>query len=295
MVIKESIPDRIFNIFNIIILTAVLIIIIYPLYFIVIASFSDPYLVNSGKVFLLPKGINFEGYARVFANVALWRGYRNTIFYAVFGTFINLLVTIPAAYALSRKDMAGRNFIMALFTLTMFFNGGLIPTYLVVRGLGFVNTIWALLLPNSIAVYNLIVSRTYMQRSIPLELQEAAIIDGCSNTRLFFSIVLPLSAPIIAVMSLFYGVGHWNSYFNALIYISDKNLKPLQIVLREILMQGQQISAASDELETAARMAQIAELVKYCVIIVASVPVLIVYPLIQKYFTQGIMLGAIKG
>lgn len=296
MTIRESIPDRIFNAVNLFILTMVLIIVIYPLYYVVIASFSDPVMVNTGQVYFWPKGFNLSGYIRVFANDGIWRGYRNTIFYTGLGTIINLIVTIPAAYALSRRDLQGRNFIIALFTITMFFNGGLIPTYLVVKGLHLTNTFWALMLPGAVGTYNLIVSRTYMQNNIPLELQEAAIIDGCSNTRLFIRIVVPLSAPIIAVMALFYGVGHWNQYFSALLYISDENLKPLQLVLREILIQSQHMASASaSDIESMAEQAKLAESIKYCVIIVSSLPVLVVYPFLQKYFTKGIMLGAIKG
>jgi putative aldouronate transport system permease protein len=294
---RESAEDIVFNIINLAILTAVLLAVLYPLYFIIIASISDPILVNSGKVYLYPKGVSFDGYARVMANNEIWIGYRNTIFYTVLGTLINLAVTIPAAYALSRKDMDGRNIIMAFFTITMFFSGGLIPTYLVVRGLKMINTFWTLVLPGALSVFNLIVSRTYMASNIPWELQEAGRMDGCSNTRLFFRIVLPLSAPIIAVMALFYGVNHWNSYFTALIYISNKKLKPLQLVLREILLQSSYLAGAGtlEDAESLAVQARIAEVVKYCVIIVSTLPVLMVYPFIQKYFTKGVMLGAIKG
>ncbi|HHY83635.1 MAG TPA: carbohydrate ABC transporter permease [Clostridiales bacterium] len=295
MAIKESTPDRIFNFVNITLLTLVLIIVIYPLYYVVIASFSDPVMVNSGQVHLWPKGFNLSGYKRVFAYEDIWRGYRNTTFYTALGTIINLVVTIPAAYALSRKDLQGRNFIMALFTITMFFNGGLIPTYLVIKNLRMINTFWALMIPNAVSTYNLIVSRTYMQNNIPLELQEAATIDGCSTTRLFFRIIIPLSAPIIAVMALFYGVGHWNQYFSALLYISNEKLKPLQLVLREILLQSQHLASTSSDFESMAEQAKLAESIKYCVIIVSSLPVLVVYPFLQKYFTKGIMLGAIKG
>jgi putative aldouronate transport system permease protein len=295
MTIKESTSDRVFDAVNIILLTLVLIVVLYPLYYVVIASFSDPVLVNSGQVHLWPKGFNLSGYKRVFAYESIWRGYKNTAFYTALGTIINLIVTIPAAYALSRKDLQGRNIIMALFTITMFFNGGLIPTYLVIKNLHLTNTFWALMLPNAVSTYNLIVSRTYMQNNIPLELQEAATIDGCSTTRLFFHIIVPLSAPIIAVMALFYGVGHWNQYFSALLYISNEKLKPLQLVLREILLQSQHMANASSDFESMAEQAKLAESIKYCVIIVSSLPVLVVYPFLQKYFTKGIMLGAIKG
>jgi putative aldouronate transport system permease protein len=298
MRIRESLEDRIFNIINLIILGTLTIVVVYPLYFVVIASFSDPNMVSSGQVFLYPKGFSLEGYQRVMANKDIWTGYRNTIFYSVLGTLINLAVTIPASYALSRRDMIGRNLIMAFFTVTMFFSGGLIPIYLVVRNLRMTNTYWALVIPGALSVYNLIVARTYMQNNIPLELQESAKIDGCSNTWLFMRIVLPLSSPIIAVMALFYGVNHWNQYFNALIYISNKDLKPLSLVLRDILLQSAYMastSVSSVDVETQAIQAKIAEIVKYCVIIVSSVPILAVYPFLQKYFTKGIMLGAIKG
>jgi len=219
--IKESKSDRIFNAINIIIMTLVLLIEIYPLIFVVSASISNPDLVNKGEVWFLPKDISFEGYSRVFKDKEIWTGYRNTIFYTLFGTIINLFVTLPAAYSLSRKDFYGRNIFMALFTFTMFFSGGLIPTYLIIKGLGLRDTIWALVLPGAASMYNIIITRTFFQSNIPNEMKEAAEIDGCSNTRLFLTIVLPLSTPIIAVMALFYGVGHWNSYFTALIYIYD--------------------------------------------------------------------------
>lgn len=294
---RESTEDRIFNVLNLLILSAVLFIVLYPLYFTVIASISDPVLVNTGQVYLYPRNVSLDGYKRVLANSEIWTGYRNTIFITVLGTLINLAVTIPAAYALSRRDMEGRNLIMALFTITMFFSGGLIPSYLVVRSMKMVNTFWALMIPGAISVYNLIVSRTYMQANIPLELQEAARIDGCSNTKILLRIVLPLSAPIIAVMALFYGINHWNAYFGALIYISKKELKPLQLILRDILFQTNYAAAAfsTDDAESVALQARIAEIIKYCVIIVSSLPVLMVYPFLQKYFTKGIMMGAIKG
>jgi putative aldouronate transport system permease protein len=294
---RESTVDIIFDLVNLLILTLVLVVVLYPLYFIIIASVSDPVLVNSGQVYLYPRGVSFDGYSRVMANKEIWTGYRNTIFYTILGTLINLILTIPAAYALSRKDMIGRNLIMGFFTVTMFFSGGLIPTYLVVKSFNMTNTFWALLIPGALSVYNLIVSRTYMQNNIPLELQESAKIDGCSNTRLFLRIVLPLSTPIIAVMALFYGVNHWNSYFSALIYISNKNLKHLQLILRDILLKSSYMATAvsADAAESMALQAKIAETVKYCVIIVSTLPVLAVYPFLQKYFTKGIMLGAIKG
>ncbi|OGO79994.1 MAG: sugar ABC transporter permease [Clostridiales bacterium GWC2_40_7] len=295
---KNDLSDRIFDIVNIVILVLVLLVVLYPLIFVVSASVSDPILVNQGKVWLIPKGINFEGYERVFRNSEIVTGYRNTVFYTVFGTLINLFVTLTCAYSLSRKDLRGRGLFMALFTFTMFFSGGLIPTFILVKNLGLYNTIWALVLPNAAAMYNIIVARTYMQVNIPLELQEAAFIDGCSNTRLFLKIVMPLSAPIIAVTALFYGVSHWNSFFNALIYLSNRSLFPLQLIIREILIESQmsaQMITSGGNIEAMAEQARIAEIVKYAVIIVSTVPVLIVYPFLQRYFTQGIMVGALKG
>lgn len=296
--IRESKADKIFNFINIFILTIVLVAILYPLIYVVSASISDPDLVNQGKVWLLPKGVTLDGYRRVFQEEKIWTGYRNTIFYTVLGTMINLIVTLPAAYALSRKDFYGRNFFTAIFTFTMFFSGGLIPTYFIVNGLGMRNTIWALLIPSAAGMWNIIITRTFFQSNIPNELREAAEIDGCTNTKLFLVIVLPLSTPIIAVMALFYGVGHWNSFFSALIYISNQKLYPLQLVLREILVQNQlsaDMMKTGEEIETMAKQAKIADMIKYSVIIVSTVPVLAVYPFIQKYFVQGIMIGAIKG
>jgi len=299
-VIKESRSDKIFNVVNVSIMILVLIIELYPLIFVVSASISNPDLVNRGEVWLLPKDISFEGYIRVFRDKEIWTGYRNTVFYTVLGTIINLFVTLPAAYSLSRKDFYGRNFFTAIFTFTMFFSGGLIPTYLIIKGLGLRDTIWAMLLPGAASMYNIIVTRTFFQSNIPNELREAAEIDGCSNTRLFLTIVLPLSTPIIAVMALFYGVGHWNSYFSALIYLSKRELYPLQLFLREILILNEMstemlMNATGEEIEALAKQAKIADMIKYAIIIVSSAPVLMAYPFIQKYFVKGIMVGAIKG
>ena len=295
---KESFGDRIFMVFNYVLVTLALIVVLYPLIYIVSASISDPTHVNSGQMWLYPIEVTFEGYKRVFSDPEIWLGYRNTIFYTVCGTGINLLITLPAAYALARKDFVGRNFFMGMFVFTMFFSGGLIPTYLVVREFGLINTVWAMLLPQAAAVWNIIICRTFFQMTIPRELQESAEIDGCSNLALFAKVVLPLSAPIIAVMALFYGVMHWNSYFNALIYISDRKLYPLQLILREILVM-QEMSASmmmqGDTMENLARQARIADIIKYAVMIVASLPLIIIYPFMQRYFVKGVLLGSLKG
>lgn len=276
-------------------ITAVLLILVgYPLLFVVSASFSNPIDVVEGRVWLLPQGFTLEPYRLVFENEKIWKGYGNTIFYAVAGTLINIILTVLAAYPLSRKDLPGQQYLMFFVTFTMFFSGGLIPTYLLVKGLGINNTIWAMLIPGAIATYNLIVMRSFFQNSIPYELQESAWLDGCSFFRLLWSVILPLSKPILAVMVLFYGVGHWNAYFNALIYLKDSDLYPLQLILREILILNQDDMAGGDAAGMTERV-MLAESIKYSVIIISSVPVLMLYPFIQRYFVKGVMIGSIKG
>jgi putative aldouronate transport system permease protein len=292
-IVKEAANERVFDIIIYVIATIIIVIVLYPLIFIVSASFSDPTRVLNGEVWLLPKSVTLDAYANILQNEKIWIGYRNTIFYTMVGTVINIIMTILAAYPLSRPDLPGRNAIMVFITLTMFFSGGLIPTYLLVKDLGMVDTMWALIVPGAIATYNLIVMRTYFQSSIPWELQEAAHIDGCSNWRLLFSIILPLSKPILAVMVLFYAVGHWNSFFNALIYIRNENLHPLQLVLREILLISQ--SASVDGSVGLEDKILLAESIKYAVIIVSSLPVLLMYPFVQRHFVKGVMIGSIKG
>lgn len=298
--VKESKSDKIFLIINFIFTLVILFVVLYPLIYVLSASISAPRHVASGEMWLLPKGITFEGYKRIFQDKVLWRGYRNTIFYTLVGTTINLAVTLPAAYALSRKDLVGRNFFTVLMVFTMFFGGGLIPTYLVVQKLNMINTVWALLLTGATSTYNIIVCRTFFQ-SIPKELEEAAAVEGCSNTRLFFSIILPLSKALIAVMALFFGVGHWNSYFNALIYLNDKKLYPLQLVLREILVVQAASTAMTQESLTdeaakaLANKAELSEIIKYAVMVVSSLPVIMIYPFLQRYFVEGVMLGSLKG
>ncbi|MCY9758172.1 carbohydrate ABC transporter permease [Paenibacillus alvei] len=299
--VKETRADKIFIVCNYIYLTIALILVLYPVLYILSASISDPKYVASGEMWLFPKGITFEGYARVFENSKIWNGYANTILYTVVGTCVNLFVTLPAAYALSRSDFIGRGFFMGMFLFTMFFGGGLVPGYLLIKELGLINSMWALILPGAASVWNIIVARTFFQSTIPKELQVAASIDGCTNLRLFLRIILPLSAPIIAVMALFYGVGHWNSYFGALIYLNDEVKYPLQMILRQILvlqeMSAETTGAAVSSSVAAAlnNKAEIAALVKYSVIIVSTLPVIVVYPFLQRYFVQGVMIGSVKG
>jgi putative aldouronate transport system permease protein len=297
---KDTGRDRAFVIVNYIYVLVAFIIVAYPVVYMLSASISDPKLVSSGAMWLWPKGITFDGYKRVFENSDIWRGYGNTIIYTVLGTLINLIVTLPAAYALSRKDFVGRNFFMGMFMVTMFFGGGLVPSYLLIKNLGMIDTMWALIIPSAASIWNIIVSRTFFQSTIPTELQEAAQIDGCTNIRLFFKIVLPLSMPIIAVMGLFYGVGNWNSYFSALIYLNDQDKFPLQLILRQILVLQEMSAQPGGSMDATTALAlnnkaEVAALVKYAVIIVATLPIIAIYPFLQRYFVQGVMIGSVKG
>lgn len=293
---KQAKQDKIFDIINYLVLFFILLIVLYPLYFIIIASFSSPDAVSRGDVWLYPIGFSLEGYEQIFKYKDIWMGYKNSIIYTVLGTSINILILMPAAFAISRKELVGRGVVMGLFTFTMFFGGGLIPTYLLIESLNMYNTVWALVLPGAVGVYNLIVVRAFFSQTIPEELFEAASIDGCSYFRYFRSVVLPVAKPVIAVMVLIHAVGHWNSYFNALIYLSDREKYPLQVILREILIQQQSVSSGGI-IDPAAveRQRQLAELIKYGVIIVSTLPVLIMYPFLQKYFVQGMMIGSVKG
>ncbi|AYB44250.1 carbohydrate ABC transporter permease [Paenibacillus lautus] len=288
----RSRADRLFDWFNYGFLALLLIVILYPLYFIVIASVSDPISVGGGKVWLFPVDFTLEGYQKILENQAIWVGYKNTILYMAVGTAVNVAITVTGAYPLSRKDMYGRNLFMFLITFTMFFSGGLIPTYLLVKSLGLMNSMWALILPGAVSVWNLIITRTFFQHNIPEELREAADMDGCSDFRFFLQVALPLSKAILAVLVLFYGVGHWNSFFSALIYLRDEAQYPLQLVLRNILIQNEVQELMNLELGAGSNLS---ESIKYGVIIVASIPVLILYPMVQKYFVKGVMIGSLKG
>ncbi|MBQ4580648.1 MAG: carbohydrate ABC transporter permease [Clostridia bacterium] len=292
--IALSKADRIFDIVNYAILTLVLLIVAYPLYFIVIASVSDPIAVYAGKVVFWPQSFTWEGYERILEYDQFFTGYRNTVIYTVIGTAINVIITIPGAYALSRKDLVGHNTMMMLITFTMIFNGGLIPSYLLIMELKLYNTMWALILPVAVSSWNLIVARTFFQQTIPDELLEAAVLDGCSNAQFFIRVVLPLSKSIIAVMVLFYAVSHWNSYFNALIYLKTPTKYPLQLVLRSILFENSMGDMVEDA-STLAAQQRMGDLIKYGVIMASSLPLLILYPFLQRYFIQGVMIGAVKG
>ncbi len=289
--------DRIFDAVNLTLLIIIGLVVLYPLYFVVIASISDPNVVNKGQVILYPKGVTLLGYQKLFQDKNIWTGYGNTIFYTFCGTLLNILVTIGAAYPLSRRDLVGRKVLMKYFIFTMYFSGGLIPLYIQVGQMGLYNTRWVLIILGMLSVYNMIITRTFFETSIPDEMLEAAKLDGCSDLRFFVSIVLPLSHAILAVLTVYYAVGHWNQYFNALIYVSKQEYYPLQIVLREILIQSRQTEAVVTEGQIAELIERnkYAELIKYGVIVVSSLPVMIMYPFAQKFFVKGVMLGAVKG
>lgn len=292
--IKTQKTDWVFDFVNYTLAAIGLILVVYPLWFIVIASFSEPSAVSTGQVWLLPKGFTLDGYKELLKHDDIWTGYKNTILYTTIGTVVGLAVNIPAAYALSRRDLVGRRFFIFFFIFTMFFSGGLIPTFLTIKDFNLYNTFAVMVIPFSVVVYDIIVARTFFETSIPNDLWDAAQIDGCGNLRYFFQMVLPLSKAITAVLALWIAVGHWNSYFNALIYLKDAALYPLQLIMRNILVTNQMQSALGTG-EAAQLAIKMASLMRYAVIIVATVPIMCVYPFIQKYFNQGVMIGAVKG
>lgn len=281
--------------FNYLVLTLLAIIILYPLIYVLSASFSSAQAVNSGRVWLWPVEPTLAGYEAILKNRAVLLGFYNSLFYTVVGTMINVVMTILAAYPLSRPDLPGRRVIAFIFFFTLLFSGGLIPTYLVVRDLGMLSTRWALILPTALSIWNMLIARTFFENNIPKELREAAQLDGCDDFNFLWRVVLPLSGPILAVLALFYGVGHWNSYFSALIYLYDKDLWPLQLVLRDILVQNQVDPNMASDIQGMAAKAQLRELLKYSLIVVATVPLLIIYPFVQRHFVKGVMLGSVKG
>ncbi|WP_080835732.1 carbohydrate ABC transporter permease [Cohnella massiliensis] len=292
----KSRGDRLFDVVVYTVLAIVMLATLYPLLYIVSASFSDPLAIVKGRLWLWPQDVTLESYRKVFRNPDIWMGYRNSLIYLVVGTAVNIAMTTMGAYALSRKDLKGRHALALIFTFTLIFNGGLVPTYLTYKNmLGLYDNLWVMVIPSAVSVWNLIVMRTYFQTSIPYELQEAAFIDGCSNVGTLVRIVLPLSMPIVAVMTMYYGVAHWNSYFPALIYLHDHSRLPLQMIIRNLLIQEDMSNMAGGD--GASLMDQIlqAEGMKYAVIVVSSLPMLIMYPFVQKHFVKGVMVGAVKG
>ena len=293
--VSDSFPDKVFNVTITIITLIFIILCAYPLIYVVSASFSDPMDIFAGKVWLLPSSPTLKGYKTVFDYPDVWTGYGNSVFYTVFGTLINVFMTVLAAYPLSRKDLKYRKPIIMLFTFTMLFNAGMIPNYLLIRDLHLLNTRWALLIPGAISVYNMIIVRTFFMSNIPDELLESARLDGCSDFRFLLNIVLPLSGAVIAVITLYYAVGHWNQYFNAVLYLTDKNTYPLQVFLRNILLENSINDLSAGSVANESERTYLNELLKYSLIVVASAPLLAVYPFIQKYFVKGVMIGAVKG
>ncbi len=291
--IKRTPADLVFDVLLAILGIIIFVVVVYPLYFVVLASFSDPLKVAGGEVWLWSDSFTLYGYQQVFENARIWTGYRNTLFYTIVGTALHLAVTLSAAYTLSRKNVMLRGPLMFLFTVALFFSGGMIPTYFVYRDLGLLDTVWCLLLPGSLGIYNLIIARTYFANNIPDELLNAAQIDGCTDFRFFFQFVLPLSKAIIAVVALYNAVAVWNSYMDALLYLRDANLVPLQLVLREILVASSNDAMSSGTGEDL--FMTMREQVKYGVIVVSTLPLMLVYPFLQKYFNKGVMIGAVKG
>lgn len=294
--IKPTRADRILDCFIIGILVIVAIAAFYPLYLVLICSFSDPAYISSGDVWIIPKGINFDAYKILLDTKEIWIGYRNSLFYTIVGTALQMIVTTAAGFAVSRKTLPGRRFLMLFFLFPMYFSGGLIPTYLVIKDAGMINTVWSLIVPVMVGYYNLILARNYFENSIPEELYESASVDGASIIRYFFQFAIPLAVPVLAVMTLNFALGHWNKYFDAMIYISDDNIQTLQVFIKRITMQATtSLDGGAVSAEALVEQIRQKQLLKYAVVIVSSVPMILLYPFIQKYFVQGIMMGAVKG
>lgn len=287
--------DAIFDVAVTVICLLCMLVVLYPLYFCVIASISDPTAIANGRVILAPRDITWSGYKFLFMDSRIFTGYKNTIVYALGSTVLGLLLTIPAGYALSRTDLAGRKWILKYYVFTMYFSGGMIPTYILVRNIGLIDYRVTVILMGSFAVYNLLVTRTFFANTLPIELWEAAEIDGCSNGRYFIEVVVPLSSAIIAVIALYYCVAQWNDYMTSLIYLNTQSKYSLQMFLREILLAGQNVAAETTDPEELLEANRTAQTIKYAVIIVATVPMMVLYPFLQRFFVKGVMLGAIKG
>lgn len=289
--------DTVFDAVVAVLLILLLFIMAYPIWFVLMASFSDPAYVNSGALLLFPKGFTLLGYQKVFEEARIWVGYLNTLFYTVGGTFLGMLLTMMAGFALSRRELPLRNAFMGYFVFTMYFGGGLIPFYMVMKGLHLTNTRLLMLIISSISVYNIIITRSFLESNIPEELRDAARVDGCGNTRFFFQIVLPLSHAVMAVLVLYIAVTYWNSYFYPMIFLTDRSKYPLAVYLREILVTtgtGASSAVASDA-EAARKLQTMTQVIKYGVIVVSTLPIIVLYPFLQKHFVKGVMIGSIKG
>ena len=291
----DTLSDKIFMVFVYAILSIVAVLMLAPLLNVVAASFSDPNAIKLGKVTFFPVDFTLLGYESVFRSQQLLTGFRNSFLYMTVGTLVNLFMTMIAAFPLSRKEFYGRNVVMTIFLITMYFSGGLVPTFMVVNSLGLLDSMWAVILPGAMSVWFVIIARTFLQTNIPNEIYQAALVDGCDNIYFFIRIVLPLSGPILAVLGLYYAVGHWNSYFSALIYLKSSVKFPLQLILRNILVQNEIDASMMLDLEKTKHMQGLADLLRYSVIVVSSIPVMLLYPFAQKYFVKGVMIGALKG
>ncbi len=292
---RVSKGDRIFTTIAVSAVSLLTVIVLLPMINVVAASFSAPAAVNAGKVYLWPVNFSFQNYKTILSYQSVWMGYRNTIFYTAVGTFINVAMTMICAYPLAQRSFSGRKVLSMLFFIPMIFKGGMIPNYMLMRDLDFINKVWSILLPGAINIYNMIVARTFIQSTIPESLEEAARIDGCSPARYFVSFVLPLSKTIIAVIAMYYAVAHWNDYFNAFLYINKRELYPLQLFLREILVNSQFDASVMSDPEAARQLQGLADTLKYVIIVVATLPLMCIYPFVQKYFIKGVMIGSVKG
>ncbi|HEX7349997.1 carbohydrate ABC transporter permease [Brachybacterium sp.] len=294
--LHRRLADPLFGLITYGLIAVAIVLIVYPLYFIVIASISDPNLVQQGKVILFPRGITFDGYLTIFGTSTIVRGFANSVLYTVVGTALSVTMILTGAYALSRKDMPGRNLFMILFVITMFFDGGMIARYLVVKELGMLNTMWAVVLPGAVGVWNLIIARTFLQQNLSPELREAAQLDGASDFRFFFGIAIPLSKPLIVLMVMIHLVANWNAFFDAMIYLNDESKYPLQLILRNVLIQSQASSSGMDmaSMDSTAAAQKMGELLKYSMIVVSTIPLLIAFPFLQRHFIKGATLGALK-
>ncbi|MBR4061341.1 MAG: carbohydrate ABC transporter permease [Lachnospiraceae bacterium] len=293
--VRKSSSDKIFLNISTVILVLAMFVVLVPLLNIVAASFSNPVAVSNGKVWIWPVDFSLSSYQNVIKYEAVWLGYRNTIFYTVVGTIMNVIVTLFCAFPISQRRFAGRKFVNKMLFITMVFSGGMIPNYLLVKQLHMLNTVWAILIPGLVTAYNVTITRSYIETNIPQELEEAARVDGCSPLQFFSKFVIPLSKPIIAVITMYYAVSHWNEYFNAFLYLINKELYPLQTFLRDILINSKLDGSMVDDPEIAAMMQAQSEALKYSVIVVATLPLMCVYPLVQKHFVKGVMVGSVKG
>jgi putative aldouronate transport system permease protein len=293
--IKESRNDRIFMFLVYFFLSFCLVIVLYPIIYVISASFSAPSAVVNGEVWLWPVRPTIMGYQAVFKNYQILSGFANSFYYMIFGTLFSLVLTLLTAYPLTRKELYGRNIFTGIFVFTMLFSGGLIPFFLIVKDLHMYDTRWAMIIPAALSIWNVIIARTFIQSTIPDELYEAAQLDGCSDIGFMLKMVVPLSGPIIAVLGMYYAIGQWNSYFNALIFLQTQDYFPLQIILRNILILNNIDPTMVKDFDALLRKQGLSDLLKYSVIVVASVPVLCIYPFVQKYFVKGVMIGSIKG